>query len=161
MTWATKEDLEIRYGQEFVDKLARRRDYDEDTETYVEDNTPERINEVIETALDDAKHWILWKIGCCYSSKAFNDLINLGQTFSYVKRIHIKMAIAILKDGGDCAGCKECQDEFSSFCACGKLCSDEGECLIPTSKSKFAVEKTDPSCWPTNLCCGKKDCCCG
>lgn len=160
MAWATKEDLVKRYGGEFVDKLARRRDYDPETETYVEDNSEERINEVIDLALEDAKYWLTWKISCCFSIKAFNDLIDSGQSFSFLKKFHIKMTIIMLKDGGDCVECKECQDEFSKFCECSKFCTDEGECLVSKSKSKFAVEKTKESCWPTNLCCDQKDCCC-
>lgn len=161
MTWATKEDLVLRYGEEFVDKLARRRDWDEDAEMYVEDNSDERVNEVIEAALEDAKNWLTWKISCCFPIKAFNDLIISGQSFSFVKRFHIKMTIIMLKDGGDCAECKECQDEFSKFCECSKLCTDEGECIVSKSKSRFAVEKTSPSCWPKNICCGQETCCCG
>lgn len=161
MSWATKEDLEKRYGDEFVNKLARRRDWDEASGTYVEDNTDQRVDEVIELALEDAQDWLSFKISCCFSLKAFNDLIDAGKNFAFLKRMHIKMTIAILKDGGDCAACEECKDEFQKFCDCGKLCTDDGECLVSSSKSRFAVEKTDPSCWPTNVCCGKKDCCCG
>lgn len=162
MTWAVKTDLVKRYGGEFVDKLARRRDYDPDTETYVEDNSDERINEVVDLALEDAKNWLSWKISCCFNIKAFNDLVNSGKSFSFIKKMHIKMTIAILKEGGDCVACIECQDEFSKFCDCGQLCTDDGECIIAKSKSKFAVEKTPPSCWPSSLCCCNESvCCCG
>lgn len=163
MSWATKEDLCKRFGQEFVDKLARRRDYDRASETYVEDDSCTRMNEVIDLALQDAKDWMMWKISCCFPIKTFNELILAGETFSFIKRAHIKMTIAILKEGGDCPACEECKDDFSSFCACKKLCSDNGECIIAISKSKFAIEETSPSCWPENLCCGCADtgCCCG
>lgn len=157
-TWATKEDLVLRYGQEYVEKLAIRRDWNEDAEAYVADESPERIDQVINAALQDAKDWLLWKISCCFNIVDFNALAEV----SFVKRFHIKLTIIMLKDGGDCQECKECQDEFSDFCSCGSICDINGNCISKPTIGLIAVEKMPRSCLPQNYCCGCNShrCCC-
>lgn len=158
MNWATEEDLILRYGEEFIDKLSLRNDFNETAEAYVANEDPARMQSVVQAALDDAKNWLLWKISCCFNLSDFNSLGDV----SFIKKFHIKMTIIMLKDGGDCQECKECQDEFADFCNCGRICDNLGVCISSTSKSKFAVQDMGKSCLPTNFCCSCGDkCCCG
>ncbi len=158
-TWATKADLILRYGQDVIEKMALRRDFNEEADDYVANETPERIDQVIETALQDAKDWILWKISCCFS---LSEFLNLGDV-NYIKRFHIKLTIAMLKDGGECKDCDDCKEEFSEFCSCGQICDVNGKCITKSKMSLIAVEKIEKSCLPENYCCACRNyrCNCG
>lgn len=166
-TWTTKAGLYTRYGQEFIDKLARRRDFDPDAGehgAYVENENCERVNQVICTAIEDAKTWILWKLSCCFDIKEFNRLLEEGDEFSFIQTFHSKLSITFLKSGGDCQECDECKEEISMVCSCKQICSDNGICLPSTKRSRFSVEPTPASCWPENRCCstcGPTGCSCG
>lgn len=146
-TWATKADLVLRYGQEYIEKAALRRDFNEDADDYVADESCDRINEVICAALEDAKEWLLWKISCSFNLADFNNLDDIN----YIKIFHMRLTIAMLKEGGDC---EKCQKEFSEFCACGQICDINGKCITKTKISLIAVEQMPKSCLPQNVCCG-------
>ena len=147
MTWATPQDLYIRYGDEYVDKLLIRRVWDEYTGEYVADETYSGMNLVLETALEDAKAVLKQKISCCFGSISLLD----SHDFSVIKQWHIKLTVAALKNGGDCSSCKECTD-FEEFCKCKSICSDDGVCLpwkgsaIYVSKEKFGCDKCIGGC---------------
>lgn len=130
-TWATIEDLYARFGDEYMDKKATRRNYDEETKSYVADEDPQARAAVINLALCDAKALITQKLSCLYS-----DVTILNEhVFSSVKQWHIIMTIAILDKGGDCASC-DCT-ALDAWTQCGNICSDDGTCL--TSVKTFIV----------------------
>lgn len=160
-TWATKDDLVLRYGEETINKLSTRRNWDSDSSSYISDVNPESRNAVVEAALEDAKQELLMKIGCCYDIKAFLRLEAVS-SFSFIRSYHIKLTILMLKNGaGDCAACKECTDEFEKFCDCNKLCADNGECLVPEAYgSAFAVQEMPKSCLPKCICSSCEGSCC-
>ncbi len=166
-TWVDREGLEKRYGGEFVAQLARRRDWDPTADggegAYVENETPERVEEIIELAISDAKEWILWKLSCCYPIKDIQNLLDEGKHFSSILRYHIKLTITMLKFGGDCSDCDSCKAEISELCNCSELCTDDGICIKSKNRSVFAVEDTGPSCMPKSPCCScnNLECCCG
>lgn len=147
-TWATVDDLYDRFGDEFVDKLAIRRVWDEGLQSYVADESPEGKLKVIELALCDAKGMILTKLQCLYSNVSLIE----DAYFPSIKVWHMKMTIETLKVGGDCYKCN-CED-LDKFLSCNNICSDDGVCLI--SKSTFI------SVSPAVLCCEMmgKGCCC-
>jgi len=157
-TWVDRQGLYNRYGQEYIEKLARRRDFDPSANGgsggYVENTSSTRVNEIINIAIEDAKTWMLWKISCCFNIQDFNLLLADNKEFSFLQRFHIKLTIILLKHGGDCAQCDECKAEISEVCSCSEICTDDGICIPSRKRSKFSVEKTEPSCLPTKVCCG-------
>jgi hypothetical protein len=165
-TWVDRQGLYARFGEEFIQKLARRRDFDCDANDgdggYTENETKKRVECVIDLAISDAKEWMLWKISCNFPINEFNALLNQDKDFSFLKSHHIKLTIAMLKTGGDCTECEACQKEIGDI-LCDQICTDDGICIPSRKRSKFLVEKTSPSCLPTNLCCGcgSEGCCCG
>lgn len=140
-SWATVEDLYARFGDEFMDKLATRRVWDRDLETYVADECKTARNDVIQLALDDAKGLILYKISCSYS----NGLLLNDSEFKIIKSWHIKLAIEALKIGGDCMACVECNAQFDAFLKCGSICNNNGECLLSNS-TFFSVSEAEFCC---------------
>lgn len=129
-TWATVDDLYDRYGEEFVDKLSIRRNYDSSIGSYVADESPEGKFRVQMLALEDAKNLIITKLSCKFSGVALlNDFY-----FAAIKQWHIKLTIETLKIGGDCWAC-ECNTHLDSFIDCGSICSEDGQCLV--SKKTF------------------------
>ena len=148
MTWAAKEDLYARFGQEFINKLAIRRNYDEETESYVASEDDESIENVLNTALEDAKTLILGKLSCKFA----NFQIVNTMDFPSIKQWHIKMTIEVLKQGGDCTAC-DCTklDEF----LCTNICTEDGFCLT-SIKSFISVSKPH---FPCEACKGDCKCC--
>lgn len=147
MTWALIEDLYARFGDEYVDKLAVRRKWDETIQDYVADQSEEARTEVLELALEDAKALILQKLSCLFSG-----LENLETSdFPAIKIWHIKMTIEVLKKGGDCTAC-DCA-ALDEFLKCGSVCTEDGVCLskkstfITVSDSQFPCE-----CFPKGCC---------
>lgn len=132
-TWATIEDLYQRFGDEYVDKLAIRRVFDQDLDSYVADESDEGKEMVIALALCDAKNYLKQKIGCCYEEVTLLD----DHVFPAVKNFHIKLTLDTLKVGGDCYACAECIKSFDDFCSCNSLCSTDGICL--SSKKTFVT----------------------
>ena len=149
-TWATPQDLYIRYGDEFIDKLSIRRVWDTYHNEYLADESYSGIQTVLETALRDAEAVLKQKISCCFGNVQLLD----QHTFSAIKQWHIKLTIAALKKGGDCYACIECQ-EFEKYCSCSTICSDEGICL-PNKKSSISVSKEVFEC---ERCLGRCKCC--
>lgn len=141
-TWATIEDLYRRFGDEYVDKLAVRRVFDESVQSYVADESQEGKEMVLELALCDAKNFLKQKIACCYENVSLLD----EYVFTAVKNYHIKLTIDTLKAGGDCYACTECIKSFDDFCSCNSLCSTDGTCLsskktfLSVSDSEFPCE---------------------
>lgn len=166
-TWIDKQGLYLRYGQEFIDKLAIRRDFDCEANDgdggYIANETRKRLDCIINVAIEDAKEWILWKISSCYSIVEFNKFLDEEKDFSFIKRFHIKLTITMLKFGGDCKECDDCKEELSEICSTKEICTDDGICIPSKKKSVFAVESTAPSCLPTSVCCGcdSHRCACG
>lgn len=151
MTWATIQDLYTRFGDEFVDKLADRRKWDESIQAYVADQSRENRDLVIQTALDDAKALLKQKLSCAYQNISILD----EQTFSCITQWHIQLTISVLKAGGDCVGCK-CEG-LDDFLKCGSICSDDGTCLV--SKSTFF--SVSIAHFPCESCgCGESRCSC-
>lgn len=127
-TWAEVEDLYSRYGEEYVDKLATRRNWDVDLDQYVADESDEARLRVIILALCDAKQLMKHKLSCVYGNVTLLD----EYVFYAVKQWHIKMTIETLKAGGDCQACA-CIADFDSFVKCGSICTDDGKCLSKTA----------------------------
>lgn len=139
-TWATPQDLYIRYGDEFIDKLGIRRVWDTYLHDYVADESYSGIQTILETALRDAEAVLRHKISCCFGKVSLLDT----HTFSAIKQWHIKLTIATLRKGGDCYSCAECA-EFDAFCACKTICSDDGICL-PWKQSGISVSEETFDC---------------
>ena len=149
MTWATKEDLISRAGDEFVFKLALRRNFDCETESFVASENKKSVDKVIQLALDDAKSLILHKLSCKFANHlTVNDL-----NFPTIKIWHMKMTVDVLKANGDCTAC-DCA-KLDEFISCDTICSDNGVCLIG---NKSFIDVSTPS-FPCEACKGKCECC--
>lgn len=130
LTWATPTDLYERFGDEFVDNLSTRRNYDKTLGRYVADERPEARLRVVQLALDDARAMIVRKLQCKY-----NDVVQLNTLyFPSIKQWHIKLAIETLQMGGDCSACA-CNADLDKYLDCNSICTEDGICL--TSKSTF------------------------
>ena len=123
-SWASIGDLYDRYGEEFVDRLSVRRNYDTEVGSYVADETKEGFTKVQILALCDAKALILEKLSCKYTGLKQLDTVS----FPSVKQWHIKLAVETLKIGGDCRACA-CVEDIVKFSECGSLCYEDGICL--------------------------------
>lgn len=142
MTWATKEDLYARFGDEVIDKLAIRSDWDKYDQSYVANESCKAKDQILDLALEDAKNLIIHKLSCIYSN------YSLVQSEDFVcpvlKQWHIKTTFEVLKAGGDCSSCN-CE-KLDEFLKCNTLCSDGGVCLsrnstfISASVAKFPCE---------------------
>jgi hypothetical protein len=154
--WATKNDLIVRYGQEFVDKLLIRNYYDKELGSYVVNNSCEAKDLVLCAGLEDAKAWLLYKLSCFYNVSELINFENNGINFGMIKSYHIKLTILFLKHGGDCEDCDECKSQFESYCKSGQICSDDGaNCLSRIS----TVSVTEyESCLPSKICCPENKC---
>lgn len=158
--WAVKQDLVLRYGEEYIDKISTRNKYDDTNNFYYADQTEASRGAVVDAALADAKAKLLFHISCCYDIRSIQYLIDSqNKSFSVIKTHHIKMTIAMLKSQGDCKDCDACEKEFKELCSCGLLMADDG--TKPKSLSKISVTEYE-SCIPKSNCChcNKKDCCC-
>lgn len=131
-SWATIRDLYDRYGEEYVDKLAIRRNWNETAGSYVSDESREGKFRVICLALEDSKALIRRKLLCKYTSIEGLDSAN----FLGIKQWHIKLTIETLKIGGDCTSC-ECNADLDKFIDCNSICTEDGVCL--TSNKTFMV----------------------
>lgn len=148
-TWATADDLYDRYGDEFVDKLAVRTVWDQDSGRYVADESTEGKLKVIGIALCDARQLMKQKLSCYYSNV---DVLE-EHLFYSLKQWHIELTIQTLKKGGDCMGC-DCVKDMDQYFQCGSICSEDGICL--TSKKTFisaSVAKFDCECNCKGGCC--------
>lgn len=139
-TWATPYDLYARYGDEFIDKLSIRRVFDVTLDDYVADESEEGKLKVLNLALCDSMVLLNQKLACCFS----NISILNEYSFPTVKQWHIRMAIEILRQGGDCSKCSGCQTEFFDWCKCASICSDDGVCL--SSNGTFMEASTAVFC---------------
>lgn len=146
-TWATIEDLYQRFGDEYVDKLAIRRVYDVDTDSYVADESPEGKERVLNLALCDARAHLKQKVSCCYGEVSLLD----EHIFPSIKQWHIKLTIETLKVGGDCFACTECNKSFDDFCSCNSICSEDGVCL-PSKKTFISVSEQSKDCCKIERC---------
>lgn len=157
--WAEKQDLILRYGEEYVNKIATRNKYDSVNNTYYADQTELSRDAVIEAALEDAKAKLLYHLSCCYNVTEIKALVESGENFTIIKSHHIKMTIAILKSQGDCKECDACEKEFKELCGCGAIISENG--VKPKVNSKISVTEYN-SCIPKSNCCrcGNRKCCC-
>jgi len=141
--WATIDDLFTRYGEEYVNKLAVRRNYDKETKGYIADESCENIKLVLCTALEDARDQLEFVISKCYNIKQLNEFISKDEEIKVIKRFHLRMAIAILKEGGDCEACDACEDKFYKICSESKLCTESGLCLTKNPRI-YVTEYCDP-----------------
>lgn len=134
-SWATTDDLYDRFGDEYVDKLATRRNWNEASEMYVADENDEAKEKVLCLALCDAKSLLLQKLQCKFADVSPLETAN----FPGIKQLHIKLTIQTLKAGGDCSGC-ECNEEIDKYIACGTICTDDGICLVSSQTFISATE---------------------
>lgn len=157
--WANKNDLVIRYGQEYIDKLTTKNKFDEVNNIYYADQTQVSRDEVLNAALADAKAKLLFHLSCCYNITSIGLLIDSGEEFSIIKTHHIKLTIAMLKATGDCKECDACEKDFKELCSCGAIISDNG--VKPQVNSRISVTDYE-SCIPESVCChcGQRKCCC-
>lgn len=147
-SWATKEDLYARFGQEFVTKLAIRRNWDNESKIWVASEDPIDIGAILNLALEDAKNLILHRLSCFFSNyQSVNE-----SSFSALKFWHIKTTIDVLKANGDCTSCK-CED-LDEFLKCNNLCDDDGFCLTKnTTFISATVAKFECECIGGCSCC--------
>ena len=142
-SWASINDLYERFGDEYVDKLATRRKWDAALDTYVADESVEGRTRVLTLALCDAKALLIQKISCLFGNISLLSTSN----FSSIRQWHIRMAIEVLKAGGDCHSCN-CES-LDNFLKCGTICDENGVCLpskttfISVSEAKFPCECED------------------
>ena len=139
-SWATVDDLYARCGEEYIDKLSTRSNYDHELGTYVADETKEGRFRVTALALCDARDLLKRKIACKFGKVELLD----SKVFSAIKQWHIKLTIETLKAGGDCSGCA-CVTEIDQYLDCGVVCSDDGACL-PSNKTFFSISKSKFPC---------------
>lgn len=148
-SWATICDLYDRYGEEFVDKLSIRRNWDDSVSDYVADESKESMTRVQLLALDDARSILKEKISIFFLKLNLLDKYE----FNSIKQWHIKLTIEALKKGGDCRGC-DCLSDFDEFLK-GPICNDNF-CLerkgtfFSISKANFKCDRCKGSC-----CCKK------
>lgn len=146
-SWATPADLYERYGQEFVDNLCIRRNYDESLGQYVGDVDPQSMLRVLNLALSDAKDMLISKMSVVFKFSSELDLYY----FPAVKQWHIKLTIETLKVGGDCYACS-CISDLETFLKSNKICTTEGLCL--GKKTSFiSVSKATFPCECKSTCC--------
>lgn len=147
-SWATREDLEIRFSGEEVIKAATRSFWDDDAEAFVVDRSDLRINQVINAALEDAKSLILECLNSIYSGTEFLE----NYLFQGVKYYHAHLSYLILKEGSGCKECDECLEKFKEKICLKTLCSnDQSICL--TKKSLISVTpKSKKVCHCKNGC---------
>lgn len=150
-SWATVNDLYDRFGDEYMDKISTRNNYNSTLGRYVADESVDNRFKVISLALCDAKELIIRKLQCAFSDVTpLNDLV-----FPAIKQWHIKITIETLKIGGDCSACA-CNEDLDKFIACGVVCTSDGVCLsanstfISATCAKFPCE---------NGCGGGCGCC--
>lgn len=143
-SWANISDLYDRYGEEFIDKLSIRRNFNETIQEYIADESSENKTRVQTLALCDARDMILSIL-----SRHFSNLTRLdNQIFHGIKSWHIKFTIDLLKKGGDCKGCKK---DFEKFLESNKICSGT-ECLKKNSTFISATE-AHFKCEVRSKCC--------
>lgn len=145
-SWATVDDLYERYGEEAIDKLATRSNYDSTLKSYVADESTEGRLRVISLALCDSMELIRRKISCKFSNVSLLD----SKTFLAVKQWHIKLTIETLKKGGDCSGC-ECIEDLDAYLDCARICDEQGTCL-PSLKTFFSISEASFRCECRGLC---------
>lgn len=148
-TWATVDDLNVRYGGEYIDKISTRVNWDPNVKAYVASTDPESRLKVLSYALCDAKEMIIKKLKCKYSNV---DILS-SSYFPALKQWHIRLTIETLKIGGDCTSC-ECNADLDKYIDCGSICNDEGVCLI-SNKTFIEVSKAHFPC----ECLGSCKCC--
>lgn len=148
-SWATIQDLYDRFGEEYVDKLAVRRNWDAELKMYVADETEAGKFKVLCLALQDAKNLLIRKLQCQYT-----DIAALSTSvFPAIKQLHIQLTIETLKNGGDCSSCA-CNTDIDKYIDCGTICNDAGECLV-SNKSFISASEAHFHC----ECKGHCGCC--
>lgn len=147
-TWAIIEDLYSRLGEEYVNKLAIRNDWDEDTESYVANEDPEVIETRLNQALLDAKNLILQKLTCLYTNVELLD----EENFPAILIWHVRTTVEVLKAGGDCTSCN-CE-QLDNFIKCNSICATSGVCLTSKKTFLFVSEaKFKCECMGVCSCC--------
>lgn len=145
-SWANINDLYDRYGEEFVDKLSIRRKWDEDLGEYIADENKASMTRVQSIALCDARSLIMSLLSQKYSNLSVLD----NDNFRGIKHWHIKFTIDLLKQGGDCQGCKE---GFLEFLEQNQVCSESG--CLDRKRTFISATKAEFKCEPRGNCCGK------
>lgn len=135
-SWATINDLYDRFGEEYVDKISIRRNYDPDLENYVADESKEGKTKVQLLALCDAMELLKSKL-----RNRYRGLAKLDTMYFYaVKQWHIKLTIQALKNGGDCASCEcvaEICEEMKNPICNDTTCLEGTKTFISASVAKF------------------------
>lgn len=143
-SWANINDLYDRYGEEFVDKLSIRRNWDSTISEYIADESKESKTRVQTLALCDSRDIIISKLRNRYSNIHLLD----NDSFHGIKHWHIKLTIELLKQGGDC---KDCKNELDKFLDENKICSEK-ECLKKIT-TFISATKAVFKCEPRGGCC--------
>lgn len=148
-TWAVKQDLYDRFGQEKITKLAIRRNWDNILKEWIASEADVDIAKIVNLALEDAKSLIQQKLACQFEDYYLVE----EQDFPAVKIWHMKMTLKVLEAGGDCTAC-DCTD-LDKF-ICGQVCAPNGVCLNSLT-SAISVSVPD---FPCEGCgCGGCKCC--
>jgi len=157
--WAKKEDLILRLGEKKVHELSSRYIFDEDCDSFIKDEREDSRDRVINTFLEDARQWLLWELSRCYdnSAKEIQETIETGEEFRVILLHHIKLTVAMMKNGGDCEDCEKCKLDFTKLCESSRICSESGVCF--ERKSRFSVTE-NKSCMPKQVCCCDEEVCC-
>ena len=138
-SWATLNDLYDRFGEEYIDKLSIRNNYDESLEDYVADESRTNMIRVQLLALDDARDLILNKVNAVFkNAHLFNTMI-----FPFIKQWHIKLTIGFLKRGGECSSCIEEFDENlkTSVLCSGNVCLEKRTTFFYASEYKSKCDR--------------------
>ena len=147
-SWANRRDLEIRYGGEKIVKMATKSFYDPDIEDMIVDRSPEMINLVIQTALEDAKSILQASLGLIYSDVHLADTV----LFPLIKYYHAHMTYWVLKEGTACSECDECREKFEEAIKLNSVCNDDNICLTKKVGISVTPKKHDCHCGCCELC---------
>lgn len=137
-SWATIDDLYDRYGEEFVDKLSIRRNWNAELEDYVADESKSNMTRVQILALEDAKELLKSRMSLHFQKIEWLDTY----LFYAVKQFHIRLTIETLKNGGDCSCC-QCLEDLSTLLG-GDICNDT--ICLPKKKSFISASKAHFKC---------------
>ena len=149
-TWANIDDFYSRFGEELVNKLGIRRNWDSTLQQYVASEDESEVEAVINIAIADAKALVQQRLRC-----KFGNLVSLDTNlFTPIKQWHMKMTIEVLKVGGDCMNC-DCTKIDDWISKCDNVCADDDTvCLSSNSCFISATEYHSPcECHGACGCC--------
>lgn len=139
-SWAILDDFYSRFGEEFINKLGIRRNWDATLGQYVASEDETDVQAVLELAIADAKELLKQRLRC-----KFKDLTSLeNYLFSPIKQWHMKLTIEILKVGGDCLSC-DCT-KVDEWIKCNNVCSDDGSVCLSSNATFFEVSPAKFKC---------------